>query len=146
MALDSKPVNGKKRKQAPVAEPVVEEALPEVGLDMLSDEEEPEAPADSDDEGFDEFPEIDARSDSEQEEDGSEEEIIEGEEEEDEGIEESEEDDEASTDDDLHIFPKAKNVISDITGQPKTVYPEIEPDYDSDSSTEDVRTTVTPLL
>lgn len=148
MALDSKPVNGKKRKQAPVAEPVVEEALPEVGLDMLSDEEEAEVPAESDDEGFDEFPEIDARSDSEKEEEDEdgEDEIIEGEEDEDEGIEESEEDDEVSTDDDLHIFPKAKTVITDITGQPKTVYPEIEPDYDSDSSTEDVRTNVTPLL
>ena len=33
---------------------------------------------------------------------------------------------------------KPKNVVSDITNQPKLVYPEIEPDYDSDSSTEDV--------
>lgn len=34
--------------------------------------------------------------------------------------------------------PKGKTVISQITGRPKRVYPEIEPDYDSDSSTEDV--------
>jgi ribosome biogenesis protein ERB1 len=38
----------------------------------------------------------------------------------------------------LHIFPTAKTVISDITKHPKIVYPEIEPDYDSDSSTEEV--------
>ncbi|GJJ07346.1 Ribosome bioproteinsis protein erb1 [Clathrus columnatus] len=30
-----------------------------------------------------------------------------------------------------------KTIISEITGQPKRVYPPIEPDYDSDSSTED---------
>lgn len=35
-------------------------------------------------------------------------------------------------------FPRAKTIISEITGQPKQVYPPIEPDYDSDSSTEDV--------
>jgi ribosome biogenesis protein ERB1 len=36
-------------------------------------------------------------------------------------------------------FPVARTVISTITGEPKRVYPDIEPDYDSDSSTEDVR-------
>lgn len=131
-------VNGKKRKQAPVEEPLVE-ALPQVGLDMHSDEEAEDGVEGSDDEGFDVFPEIDARSDSEGDVEGDEEDEIEGEDEEDnEGPEESEEDDDTSTDDDLHIFPKSKTVISDITGQPKKVYPEIEPDYDSDSSTEDV--------
>jgi ribosome biogenesis protein ERB1 len=40
----------------------------------------------------------------------------------------------------VHVpFPVAKVITSTITGQPKRVYPEIEPDYDSDSSTEDVR-------
>ena len=61
------------------------------------------------------------------------------EEDEDEDAEEEESSDETS-EDDMHIFPKAKTVIADTTGQPKRVYPEIEPDYDSDSSTEDVRT------
>ena len=42
-------------------------------------------------------------------------------------------------DDEINVFPKAKTIVSDITGQPKRVYPEIEPDYDSDSSTEDVQ-------
>jgi hypothetical protein len=36
-------------------------------------------------------------------------------------------------------FPVPKTIVSDITGRPKRVYPEIEPDYDSDSSTEEVR-------
>jgi ribosome biogenesis protein ERB1 len=79
----------------------------------------------------DEFPEIDTRSDSEDEEyegseDGSDE-------------EDDEESSEASSDADsgLHIFPESKTILSNITGQPKHVYPEIEPDYDSDSSTED---------
>ena len=35
------------------------------------------------------------------------------------------------------LIPEVKNEISDITGAPKRVYPPIEPDYDSDSSTED---------
>lgn len=146
MAVGPKLANGKKRKQAPVEEPVVEEALPQVGLDMHSDEEAEDGVEGSDNDDFDEFPEIDARSDSEgddeeEEEEEEEEDVIEGEDEDEiEGPEESEEDDDASTDDDLHIFAKSKTVISDITGQPKKVYPEIEPDYDSDSSTEDVRT------
>lgn len=39
----------------------------------------------------------------------------------------------------VNIGPKAKIITSNITGRPKRVYPEIEPDYDSDSSTEEVR-------
>jgi hypothetical protein len=39
-------------------------------------------------------------------------------------------------------FPVATTVVSNITGRPKRVYPDIEPDYDSDSSTEDVRAPV----
>ena len=54
-------------------------------------------------------------------------------------VSDEEESSDADSVDSLHIFPKAKTVISDITGEPKKVYPEIEPDYDSDSSTEDVR-------
>lgn len=129
--------NAKKRKT------ITEEPQPvpfsaNVGLDMESEDEEEEASAGnvSDDGEVDEFPEIDTRSDSEPED--SEEE---GDDEED--SEEDENEDESSSghgsESELHIFPRSKTVISGITGQPKRVYPEIEPDYDSDSSTEDVR-------
>lgn len=72
--------------------------------------------------------------------------MFEEEEEEEEGEEDEEEnegdEDELSSedisDDDIRIFPVAKTVFSNITGQPKRVYPNIEPNYDSDSSTEDV--------
>ncbi len=39
----------------------------------------------------------------------------------------------------ISIIPRARKVISNITGHTLRQYPEIEPDYDSDSSTEDVR-------
>jgi ribosome biogenesis protein ERB1 len=106
-----------------------------IGLDLHSDEEE-EGGEDSDGD-VDEFPELDTRSDSNDGEDSSDEEeasVDEDENEED----ESEDGSETGTDDELSVFPKAKVVTSEITGQPKKVYPEIEPDYDSDSSTEDV--------
>lgn len=99
-----------------------------VEMEMLSDEEGEEQ-GESDDGGVDEFPVLDVASDSESDEED------EGTDEED---EEDEEDEFSSDDDSIHIFPKAKTVISDITGQEKRVYPEIEPNYDSDSSTEDV--------
>ncbi|KAG2013904.1 WD repeat/BOP1NT protein [Coprinopsis cinerea AmutBmut pab1-1] len=101
-------------------------------LEMLTDEEGDDDNAGdvSDDGEYDEFPEIDAESDSEEED-----------EEEDEEDEEDEPDisdeEDSDSDESLHVFPKAKTVVSDITGQQKRVYPEIEPDYDSDSSTED---------
>jgi ribosome biogenesis protein ERB1 len=38
----------------------------------------------------------------------------------------------------INTGPKRKTVLSKITGRPKRVYPEIEPNYNSDSSTEDV--------
>ncbi|KAH7100640.1 BOP1NT-domain-containing protein [Auriculariales sp. MPI-PUGE-AT-0066] len=98
------------------------------GIDMASDDEDDEdfAPNPDSSEEEDEFPEIDANSDSDVED------IIEGD-------EPDEEDDEKSTDEDeeVNIGPKGRKIISDITGRPKTVYPEIEPNYDSDSSTED---------
>lgn len=107
---------------------VVEGSFPQdVGLELGSEDEEEGEESDNGD--ADEFPEIDARSDSEGDVSGSE----------DEDEDDDEEDDEDASDDDLHVFPRAKTVISNITGQPKHVYPEIEPDYDSDSSTEDVR-------
>ncbi len=114
------------------------------GLDLLSgdeDEQENGFVQESDTDEVDPFPEIDAASDTEEDDDdegkssGDDPKFSETED----GAEEGEDDEDASSDDDLHIFPKAKTVISDITGQLKKVYPEIEPDYDSDSSTEDVR-------
>jgi len=113
------------------------EHFPDGGLDLLSaDEEEDEPVQGSESDEIDAFPEIDAGSDTDEEE----EEESPAEDEDDFESGDNEQDDEdASSDDDLRIFPKAKTVISDITGHPKKVYPEIEPDYDSDSSTEDVR-------
>jgi len=105
-------------------------------LELLSDDEND---ALTDDGEVDEFPEIDTRSDS-----GDDEEEVEDEGEDDgssegdDGDEEDEEDEEDEDDSDLQIFPKAKTIISEITGQQKRVFPPIEPDYDSDSSTEDV--------
>lgn len=116
--------NTKEQSDASDAEPFLNG-----GLDLLSGDEGEEEPAqDSDSDDVDAFPEIDAGSDNTAEEG-------EGDTSEDEG----QDDEDASSDNDLHIFPRAKTIISDITGQPKKVYPEIEPDYDSDSSTEDVR-------
>lgn len=103
-----------------------------VRLEMLSDEEEDEEGEDEEeDEEADEFPEIDNRSDgdSDDESDGDQEVDEQG----------SPSDPESDSSSDVHIFPKSKDVISEITGHPKRVYPEIEPEYDSDSSTEDVR-------
>lgn len=125
MALDR---NSKKRKQSDQEEPN-DGFNKAVELEMLSDEEG-ESDVQSDDGEVDDFPEIDPGSDS----DGDDEEDSELDEDEDDEQEEESEGDE----DELHIFPKAKTVVSDITGKEKRVYPEIEPDYDSDSSTEDV--------
>ena len=132
----------RKRKQA-VKEPSDAhdsdaEHFPDGELDLLSGDEEDDEPVqESESDEIDAFPEIDTGSDT----DDEEEEESPGENEDD---PESEDDEDASSSsssssDNLPIFPKAKTVISDITGHPKKVYPEIEPDYDSDSSTEDVR-------
>lgn len=124
--------NPKKRKvSAPGPTPGDDQLLSANALEMLSEDEQDEEP-ESDDGDYEEFPEIDAASDTDEDED-----------EETEGEEEEEEDyssDASGSDKKLPIFPKAKVVISEITGEPKKVYPEIEPDYDSDSSTEDVST------
>jgi len=127
----------RKRKQTveDLSEASDSEHFPDGGLDLLSEDEEEDGPVqESDSDGVDAFPEIDAGSDTD-EEDGQ---PLGGDEDYSESEDEGQDDDDASSDDDLHIFPRAKTVISHITGQPKKVYPEIEPDYDSDSSTEDV--------
>jgi ribosome biogenesis protein ERB1 len=133
--------NSRKRKApAPISAPRDEPFSSASALEMLSEDEQDEEPG-SDDGDYEEFPEIDAASDSEDEGD-------EGEDEEEIGEDEEEEysSDASGGDEKLPIFPKAKVVISNITGEPKKVYPEIEPDYDSDSSTEDVSTSAVLLL
>lgn len=123
---------GPKKRKEPEQDEDHKSAFAEaVRLEMLSDEEKREGEEGEDeesDEEIDEFPEIDAESDEDEEEDEGEE---------DEGSSPSGSDSDLSSD--MHIFPKSKNIISDITGHPKRVYPEIEPEYDSDSSIEDVR-------
>ncbi|KAF8917800.1 NUC169 domain-containing protein [Mucidula mucida] len=118
---------GRKRKQR--ADEDAAPALFSAAVDMAmhSDEEGDNEDSDANDE-VDEFPEIDAQSDSEEYDSAAD-----AEEDEDDEAD----DDDASSDNEHHIFPRPKTVVSDITGQPKRVYPEIEPDYDSDSSTED---------
>lgn len=140
---DAKKSNKKRRLSFDDAAPVA--ALADNGeLEMLSDEEGEEGAA-SDDGQVDEFPEIDTRSDSEDDVEGA---TADEEEDSDEEDEEDEQDDSDTDSDDSehHIFPIAKNIVSDITGHPKRVYPEIEPDYDSDSSTEDVRFSILPHI
>lgn len=142
-ANDSHKSSNRKRKQVDDETDVrIPQSL--VQLEMLTDEEDV-AEVSSDDGEADEFPEIDAHSDSEEEAEQDDEEY-EGETEGEEDEEESEDDsDEPDSDASLRVFPEAKTVISRITGQPKRIYPEIEPEYDSDSSTEDVRTLPLPL-
>lgn len=142
MALSDPKKTSSKRKHADKEDdaPVASATLKLSGLDMLTDDEDDDY-AESDGE-VDEFPEIDAASDTDEDDEG--EEDFSGDDEEDEEDEPDEE--ESSSEDselesDHHVGPRAKTVISDITGQPKKVYPDIEPDYDSDSSTEEVCTT-----
>ena len=125
-------VSKKRKTLAPALEN--EQPFSSNALEMLSEEEQDEEP-ESDDGDYEEFPEIDASTDTEDE----------GGDENAEDEEEGSSSDTSGSDNKLHIFPKAKVVISGITGEPKRVYPEIEPDYDSDSSTEDVSTSVTSL-
>jgi ribosome biogenesis protein ERB1 len=75
---------------------------------VLSEDETDEGP----------FPEFDPASDSE--------------------ITDTDSDYDKDTSFDIKLFPEADVVISNITGQPKRTYPEIDPVYDSDSSTEEV--------
>lgn len=131
MAVKDAGRNSTKRKQVEEEDIAQPEEIPSNGtLEMLSDEEDGDAS--SDDGHVDEFPEIVNESSSEESD------YEEDEEDEDEDSEENDDESDADSDDSLHVFPKAKTIISDVTQQPKIVYPEIEPNYDSDSSTEDV--------
>lgn len=137
-------LKSKKRKQNVDEEIPLEPEFPTtVGLEMDSEDEGDQDGQDASDDGeADAFPEIDTRSDSEEESEEYEESGSDEEEDEDVEEDEDEDDSELSSDEEYHIFPRAKTITSKITGQPKRVYPEIEPDYDSDSSTEDVRMSV----
>ena len=142
--------SGQKRKRnsvvdvAPVS--VGLPALESLGIEIDSDGENVAVDSGDEEDGSDaeSFPELDTRDDSE--EDGSDE--GENSEEHDSSssssylIEDSEYESDAVEDDSVKVGPKATTVVSKITGRPKRIYPEIEPEYDSDSSTEDVRSFV----
>jgi ribosome biogenesis protein ERB1 len=128
------PTSAKKRRRVVDGTLDSSNAILPASLDLPSDQEEEEdeggSPS-SDDDRVDEFPALDPDSDTSEDDDV-----------EDAGSQEGMEGEEQSSDEeseDHHIFPKAKHTISKITGHPKIVYPPIEPEYDSDSSTEDVR-------
>lgn len=104
----------------------------------------------SDSEDEEHLPAIDGDSEDSEVEGDSENDGIEVEDEDEDTPDEEDESDDSGSDQDheddfvhgterIVPFPVATTIVSDITGQPKRVYPEIEPDYDSDSSTEEVR-------
>jgi ribosome biogenesis protein ERB1 len=98
-----------------------------LSMDMLSEDEaqDAEPPGDESDEEAEPFPEIDPASSSEEDS-------------EDEPDREEESSESESGRSSALIPLGGKVVTSEITGQPKRIYNPIEPDYDSDSSTEDV--------
>ncbi|KAG9105113.1 hypothetical protein FRC07_009605, partial [Ceratobasidium sp. 392] len=99
-------------------------------LEMPTDDEA-ESDADSESDGSDAepFPEIDPASSSEEGDDDEEDEP---------DVEEEDESSETESGRSTSPIPLGgKLVRSNITGQPKRIYNPIEPDYDSDSSTED---------
>ncbi|KIY49569.1 BOP1NT-domain-containing protein [Fistulina hepatica ATCC 64428] len=132
MAVFDKDQISKKRKHD--SETVDEPFKNDMRIEMLSDDEGG-ASISSDDGEAEDFPVINAESDSEHDEFDDEEEDEEKDDTEDQEDDDSEDD--GSDASSVHVFPKPKTIISDVTGWPKRVYPEIEPDYDSDSSTED---------
>lgn len=122
--------DGKKRKRDVEDAEIIH--IPPTNLEVDSDSEDFVS---SDDGHAEPFPELDSGSSDT----SSDEEKGEGEE------EEGSADDTEETDvDELNGADEGppldgKTVISKITGRPKLVYPEIVPEYDSDSSTEEVR-------
>lgn len=154
----------KKKRKIPVDDVSdVEEDLGQLGLEMASEDEGSGDEGSSSEGEQEEFPELHSGSDTDdtseagddEESDKDDEDTEEADE--DEGNEEDEESDEGESEGDgdgparrkefpqddaklrRGLAPEMKTVISDITGVSKRVYPAIEPDYDSDSSTEDVR-------
>ncbi|PFH52680.1 hypothetical protein AMATHDRAFT_79651 [Amanita thiersii Skay4041] len=118
---------GSKRKASPDSQNEYEDEFRLTNLEILSEEDN--QAASSDDRWIDELPDInssfgDEKTDDEQSQIDS----VEG---------ASEDENENGSDQENTIFPSIKTVVSDITGQFKQVLPEIEPEYDSDSSIED---------
>lgn len=142
--MSLKATNGNKKRKQETDEDIRSlrkgDFAEEVGLEMQSEDEGEEGPEESDEGEADEFPELDTGDDTDEDELGAvdEDEEYSDSEEEEEDEEEEGSDEGETSDGSLHVFPRAKVITSKITGQPKKVYPEIEPDYDSDSSTEDV--------
>lgn len=142
--MSLKATNGNKKRKQETDEDIrslrKDDFAEEVGLEMQSEDEGEEGPEESDEGEADEFPELDTGDDTDEDELGAvdEDEEYSDSEEEEEDEEEEGSDEGETSDGSLHVFPRAKVITSKITGQPKKVYPEIEPDYDSDSSTEDV--------
>ncbi|QRV91242.1 ribosome biogenesis protein ERB1 [Ceratobasidium sp. AG-Ba] len=100
------------------------------GLEMPSDGEvESDADEESDGSDAEPFPELDPASSSEEEDKDEEDEP---------DVEEDESSSEADSERSASPIPLGGRLVtSGITGQPKRIYNPIEPDYDSDSSTED---------
>ncbi|KAG8795143.1 Ribosome biogenesis protein erb1 [Ceratobasidium sp. 428] len=115
----------KNRKRKEIVEVDSEEQDGTLGTLEMPSDDEAESDAGEESEGSDAepFPEIDPASSSEEEDEPDEEE------------DESSETESARSTSPIPLGGKL--VTSDITGQPKRVYNPIEPDYDSDSSTED---------
>ncbi|KZO89876.1 BOP1NT-domain-containing protein [Calocera viscosa TUFC12733] len=154
-------VNGTKRKVDDLNEKSDGTALGPINL-TLSDPEESEGTDGSDGEE-EPFPELDLGSDTEEDEDEEDEDDseydVEGSEDDEDNEEDDEDEDEEQTPDsrltrliakytekpdesdpsELRLEdPRAPKIVqSNITGFPKKVYPEIDPVYDSDSSTEE---------
>jgi hypothetical protein len=124
---------------APGASDDEDGALPDI-VDDESDDDEGSAADASGEEDEDELPEGTKEDEGEDEDEDEDEEDTPDEEEDGSESDLDDEDDFVHGAEDIRPFPVAKTIVSDITGRPKRVYPEIEPDYDSDSSTEDVRT------
>ena len=121
---------GKEPSQASANEqsrPVLSQCISK--REQRADEEGSAEDITSDEDRVEEFPELVVQSDSD-EDTSVDEELDEDEYE--------EEDSNFQSNDPHYIFPKPKTVVSAITKQPKLVYPGIEPEYDSDSSTEEV--------
>lgn len=117
--------DGKKRKRDVEDAEIIR--ILSTNLEVDSDEEHS---ASSDGE-VEPFPELDTGSSD----------TSSGDEEEEEGTEHDTDDTEVNEKDGADGKPSldGQTVISDITGRLKRVYPEIDPEYDSDSSTEEVR-------
>lgn len=122
-----------KRKQLH-EEQAISELADADDLEMLTDDEAGDE-ASSDDGEVDDFPELNGDDPDTSDDDIDDEDI--------EGLSQEENENVSDSDSDSSIahsiFPRPKTITSQITGEPKRVYPEIEPDYDSDSSTEEVR-------